>query len=146
MQKLGTGQDGRKTELLVSGTSGFLWASGCLSKGINLQRPQAGSSEVSSGLHVQRLPPHSSGPVLQNTTVISSLPHWCSAAPCLSLTGLQVCIRVSLLHHNMGAEMAEPVGSVSDCPGSAFSMEPCPRSIFSKVSLKLSFRGSILTS
>ena len=53
MQKLGSGQEGRKTELLASGIFGFLWAPGCLSKGINLQRPQAGSSEVSSSLNVQ---------------------------------------------------------------------------------------------
>lgn len=93
----------RQNLQLMSRTLTFLWAPWCVSKGINLQRPQAGSSEV--------FPAHSKSktPLLpirlritQKIATVSSLLHMYNAAQCLSVTSLQMSIYVTLSHCNLG--------------------------------------------
>lgn len=95
----------------VSGTNTFLWAYGCFFKDINLQRPQAGSSEVSSCLNVQVTPLSPiRPPLIQKITGISLFLYLYNALQFLNLTVLQMSIYISLSHGKMGGEVVERLG------------------------------------
>lgn len=116
----------------------------CPLKSIQLQRPQAGSSEFSSSQNV-RLPSHSSGLVLHRKQLPSA--HFQACTMLYNVGVSQVCRRASVSPYCIAT--CEPkqlnfMDSVTRHPGSAFRVESCLRQVFPKVSLKPSFRGSIL--
>lgn len=101
----------------------------CPLKSMQLQRPQAGSSEFSSSQNVQRLPSHSSGLVLHRKQMPSARFQACAMLYNVGVS--QVCRRASVSPYCIAT--CEPkqlnfMDSVTRHPGAAFRVESCVES------------------